>query len=82
MGTDGNPFGRSFVLATMYLSLPALTCCDTSMGLANMSEMLPASRSVTAGPAPLYGMCVRFTPVRSLKSSVARCGTLPLPGEP
>ncbi len=47
-----------------------------------MMPMCPATRSVTAGPPPLYGTCVKSVPVRSLNSSVARCGTLPLPGEP
>ena len=70
------------MLVTTYLSLPAATCCDTSIGLANIIPMCPATRSVTAGPPPLYGTCVKSVPVRSLKSSVARCGTLPLPGEP
>src|SRR5438067_2199863 len=32
-----------------------------------------------AGPDPLYGMCVMFTPVTSLKSSPERCVFVPWP---
>ena len=35
-----------------------------------------------AGPVPLYGTCVAFTPAAALKSSHERWREVPLPAEP
>src|SRR3954470_24909795 len=41
----------------------------------------PAMRSVNAGPAPLYGMCVILQPVIIMKSSPDMCTEVPLPDD-
>jgi hypothetical protein len=41
----------------------------------------PAITSVMAGAAPLYGTCSRLSFAASFSSSIARCGTLPVPDE-
>src|SRR5688500_12131079 len=38
---------------------------------------LPATRSVIAGAAPLYGMCVMLMPAADLNISIVRCEALP-----
>jgi len=48
-----------------------------------MSCICPPSRyPFSAGPVPLYGTWVIFTPASMSKSSVARCVMPPLPVEP
>ena len=42
-------------------SLPALICAPTTSIVSNISGTLPAMTSVSAGPLPLYGTCVRST---------------------
>ncbi|MCY1308391.1 hypothetical protein D9M69_517950 [compost metagenome] len=41
----------------------------------------PPSRSFSAGPVPLYGMCWKSVPVTLLNSTPARCDDAPLPDE-
>ena len=43
---------------------PPFTSESTDCELQKYRSMLPPMRSVTAGPAPLYGMCANFTPAR------------------
>ncbi|CAB3921397.1 hypothetical protein LMG26684_05734 [Achromobacter mucicolens] len=50
--------------------------------LSIMKSMCPATRSVMAGPLPLYGTCSAWMPVCCLSSSPASCAGEPLPGEP
>ena len=47
-----------------------------------MKSSWPPSKSIIAGPAPLYGMCAMSTPAMLLNSSTARWVTEPLPAEP
>jgi hypothetical protein len=49
--------------------------------VAKASDTSPPTSAIIAGPPPLYGTCVVFTPVRLLKSSPARCAAEPLPDE-
>ena len=41
----------------------------------------PPIRSMSAGPAPLYGTCSMSQPVINLNSSPDRCTEVPLPDE-
>jgi hypothetical protein len=73
--------GFIYIASDYEYRCPAATYCETSIGLANIRPTWPATRLVTAGPPPLYGTCVKSAPLRVLNSSVASCGTLPLPGD-
>ena len=55
-------------------SLPLFTCGTVEVGLENISATWPPSRSLIAGPAPLYGTCTRSVFVVSLNSSPTMCG--------
>src|SRR5688572_31725189 len=50
--------------------------------VAKIRFMLPARRSIIAGPPPLYGTWVIFVPACRLNSSRARCPVPPTPDEP
>ena len=47
--------------------------------LSNNTCTWPAIRSVSAGPAPLYGTCSIWQPVIDLNNSPERCTDVPLP---
>ena len=51
-------------------------------GLSTTPSICPAIRSCTAGAAPRYGTWVIGASVRCFMSSVARCISVPVPGEP
>src|SRR5260370_42528614 len=44
--------------------------------------MRAPSRSVTAGPVPLYGMCSSLMPASLPNSTAERCDAAPTPEEP
>ena len=46
-----------------------------------MTSTWPPIRSVSAGPAPLYGTCSIWQPVIDLNSSPERCTEVPLPDD-
>jgi hypothetical protein len=60
---------------------PARMCAMIGAIELNIMFMCPASTSVTACGAPLYGTCVISTPAICLKSSIARWLGTPLPAE-
>ncbi|MCY1356593.1 hypothetical protein D9M69_430510 [compost metagenome] len=62
--------------------LPALTCGSSAGMLSIMKSIWPATRSVMAGPVPLYGTCSACSPACCLSSSPASCAGEPLPGDP
>ena len=47
----------------------------------NAILVLPATTSISAGPAPRNGMCRMSTPALSLNSSPPRCRNVPTPDE-
>ena len=49
--------------------------------LSKMTSTWPPIRSVSAGPAPLYGTCSMLQPVIDLNSSPERCTEVPLPDD-
>src|SRR3954467_1125890 len=61
---------------------PALTCGRPAGPTVNMTWIWPPRRSVIAKGMVLYGTCTICTPAICLKSSVARCGGVPLPPGP
>ena len=58
--------------------------CGSSAGAprSNSTCTWPASRSLTDGAVPLYGMCRNEVPVCSLRYSIVMCAALPLPPKP
>ena len=62
-------------------SLPPLMKPMDEGRLSKITCTVPAMRSVSAGPAPLYGTCVMSQPVIDLNSSPDMCTEVPLPEE-
>src|SRR6266571_4149501 len=60
---------------------PDFTCGPTATGLMKDSWTSPASSAAIEGALPLYGTCTMLVPLRSLKSSAARCCVDPAPAE-
>ena len=61
--------------------MPCLTNCAAAGIETHSNGTCPPITSVTAGPPPLYGMCVICVPVRTFSSSPARWPGDPLPTE-
>ena len=79
VGSSGTVAERCAPVTASARSLPALIYGIAEAEVANISWACPAITSVSAGCAPLYGMCSIWTPVIALKSSPARCAAAPLP---
>jgi hypothetical protein len=69
VGTSGSAGLRLVSMTPSARSLPLFTCGTVEVGLENISITWPPSRSLIAGPAPLYGTCTRSVPVACLNSS-------------
>ncbi len=82
VGRSGNSAERLAVLTAIPLILPAFICGTAVAAVANTSCMLPATRSIIAGPPPLYGTCTILVPAMVLNNSSARCPVPPTPEEP
>src|SRR5437763_758570 len=81
VGSSGIRRLRSVLAAASTRSFPLLTCWMSEGAASNMSCTRWLTRSVTAGPLPLYGTCTIGAPMTLLKSSAAMCGAPPLPEE-
>jgi len=53
----------------------------TAAAVSSTIDTVPETTSVTPGLLPLYGTWTTSIPVRRLKSSIARCETVPLPDD-
>src|SRR5450755_3314564 len=73
---------RLMVVTAMPLILPPLVCGTALAAVANTSCTCPPTRSIIAGPPPLYGICVILIPAMLLNNSPARCPVPPTPDEP
>ncbi len=78
VGSSGTAAERFALVTATARNLPDFTCGIADSMLLNISDTWPASRSIVAGAAPLYGICVSLTPAIMLKSSPARCGMPPV----
>ena len=66
----------------MARSRPVFTCGMVTGTAAKLTWIWPPSKSVSAGPDPLYGTCVICVPAIRSKSSVARWVSPPTPDVP
>ena len=82
VGASGIVETRWALSAASTRSLPSFTSGRTSTAFTATSGSCPPSTSVIAGLPPLYGMCVSWMPAPRAKSSVARWGVEPCPGDP
>jgi hypothetical protein len=82
VGTSGSSAIRCAPVVPSAFSLPPWMCASGVWTTSIIRWMRPASRSVTAAEAPLYGTWTMSMPARDLKSSPARCSVLPMPAEP
>ena len=80
VGTSGSCGTRCALLMAIALILPALMCGKAEARLSIISVTCPPSRSVIAGPLPLYGMPTMSMPAIDLKNSPVRCCDVPVPG--
>ncbi|MNT60267.1 hypothetical protein D3C72_1978370 [compost metagenome] len=78
----GNAAERLLEATASALMRPARICCADEPRPSNIRSTCPAIRSDSAGPAPLYGICVIKVLVWILNSSPARWCDEPLPAEP
>ena len=63
-------------------NFPAFTCGTAVVAEANTERICPPSRSLIAGPPPLYGTWMRLAFAVSRNSSPARLPALPTPEVP
>src|SRR5438876_6982158 len=63
-------------------NFPAFTCGTAVVAEANTEGICPPSRSLIAGPPPLYGTWMRLAFAVSRNSSPARLPALPTPEVP
>ena len=73
---------RVVVPVAMQRSLPVLMDCMTAGAPTDAASRRPASRSVSIGPVPRYGMWVMNMPATIFRYSIARWPALALPAEP
>src|SRR3954454_23547870 len=72
---------RDLEVTATGLTCPARTLGSEPGRLSNSKSTRPPSRSVKAGPAPLYGMCVTCTPAMLFIISPDRCKVVPNPAD-
>ena len=77
VGTSGSDAERFVPVDPSARSLPDFTCGVAVVAEANTDGICPPSRSLIAGPPPLYGTWTRLACAVSRKSSPARCPALP-----
>src|SRR5260221_892185 len=73
VGTSGRSSVRFAPATASARRRPERTCWRIATVLEKLSWTSPAISAVSAGALPLYGTCTMLVPVRSLKSSPARC---------
>src|SRR5690606_7084786 len=71
-GTPGTKGEVAFEVRAIALTLPARTCGRADPAITVIMLTRPATTSVIAGPAPLYGTWTISTPVTVLRSSIVR----------
>ena len=81
VATSGKSGWRLGPAMAIIFTLPVRACWMPGPG-SNIRSITPASRSFSAGPAPLYGTWFSFTLASRAYTSVAICGEVPLPGVP
>ena len=74
VGTSGRLSSRFKPDTDSARSLPPRMCGLTEVGTVNMMPTWPPKRSITAGPAPLYGTCTILVLVIRRNSSPINCG--------
>src|SRR3954467_10909682 len=79
LGTSGRNGARVAVVTASARTFPAAICPIDSGPLLNDIGICPPSRSLIAGAPPLYGIALRSTLARLLKSSPARWVDVPVP---
>ena len=62
--------------------LPLLMCGTEVSTLSYIKSVCPPIKSISAGAAPLYGMCKKFTLAMLFNISMPRCVTEPAPEVP
>ncbi|MNV01778.1 hypothetical protein D3C71_919960 [compost metagenome] len=62
VGTSGIEARRLAEVTAMARSLPLWMCGPATTVVSNIMSTCPPITSWIAGPLPLYGMCVNFTP--------------------
>src|SRR5256885_2402940 len=80
-GTSGSSGMRILEVTATGLICPARTLGSEPGRLSNKKSTRPPSRSVKAGPAPLYGMWVTSTPAMLFIISPERCKVVPKPAD-
>src|SRR5919201_6476347 len=81
VGTSGSCGSRFAPVVASAISLPDLICGSDEGMLSNIMLVWPASRSVTAGALPLYGMCTMSVFVRNVNMAPDMWMLVPLPLE-
>ena len=79
VGTSGTGKARLSPVTPRARSLPLFTKGTAASMVPNITCTCPAVSSVSAGAAPLYGMCSMLVRVSDLNNSPARC---PVPARP
>ena len=82
VGRSGNRSERTAEVLAMVRTLPLFMWLAAVDTVAKISCRLPPTRSVIAGPPPLYGTCCMRTPAIIENSSPARWSARPAPDEP
>src|SRR5262249_46583533 len=80
VGTSGSSGQRFIAVTAMARTWPAMICGCSEPRLAVYMSTWPPSAAVSAGPAPVNGMCTILVSVRICSSSPARYGVVPAPG--
>src|SRR5262249_37274192 len=81
VGTSGALAERRPDDTAMSLRLPALTCGTAAGNPEKNRSTWPPRRSLSAGPAPLYGTWVMLLLVLSLSTSPAKCPGVAVPAD-
>src|SRR6185369_6180090 len=71
VGTSGHDGWRAAAVTASARTLPAFNWPTTGGGSAMVKVTCPEMTALTDSPLLLYGMCVKWTPVFWLKSSLA-----------
>src|SRR5262249_44769202 len=81
VGTPGSASTRLSEVTASGRSLPASICGLADSTLETMDDTWPASTSLSAGAAPLYGTWTTSMPAALLNSSIATWSWLPTPAD-
>src|SRR5207253_9645040 len=81
VGTSGADGKRFAPVEAMRRARPSFTNGRMLPGTRNEALTWPPTRSVTAGPEPLYGTCVTSMCAALFSISIVRCEALPMDTE-